>query len=266
MSVLQDPTLNSLLTIAGVLFGIISVVLAVVFYRRSVRAREPRYIMESWRVISESESRIRHFTMRIGDNELKHVSLTKILFWNAGRETILRSDVSQNAPLRLGIRAPARIYDVSIPFTSKPECDFRVSNQSFAEAKIDFEFVGHGDGCVIQVIHDARSPAELHLSAGFKGFDLKRVRPRPVWQQAKRPLTADAGFATLGALISIMVFATAGVLGALDGFGNWGRSVFWSSLGAMVGSMLLIIRAIRVRLETHAARARRRVRSMTDAA
>ena len=61
----------------------------------------PIYILRTVNLVRENVQKIDTVNILYAGNKVNNLSITKIAFWNDGKETINNSDVAQNNPIRL---------------------------------------------------------------------------------------------------------------------------------------------------------------------
>jgi uncharacterized protein (DUF1778 family) len=108
------------------------------------------------------------------DIEIKRIAITEIAFWNAGNESILRSNIASRDQLKIKLKNQAIFLDKpSIIFSSHTANNFQVFEyRKFLNfVKFDFEYLDKNRGAVIQVVHDGSSEQDLEIIGSIIGVN-----------------------------------------------------------------------------------------------
>jgi|LakMenE18May11ns_1017448.scaffolds.fasta_scaffold9412545_2 uncharacterized alkaline shock family protein YloU len=81
-------SLDTLLGITGVILGALGLAAAYVFYRKSIRAKEPMYAMRSENLIRDNISTMTGLKILYNNINIDNLTRTNVAFWNRGAETI----------------------------------------------------------------------------------------------------------------------------------------------------------------------------------
>lgn len=87
--------------IVGIVLAVISILLAVIFYRRSRKFKQLGYAVRTWKIIEDYSATLPGLSVTYGDQRVQYLSVSKLAFWNRGSETINWSDVATADPLRI---------------------------------------------------------------------------------------------------------------------------------------------------------------------
>jgi hypothetical protein len=82
------------INIISISLALISIVLAYIFYRRSQRFKEPCWAIRSITLIEGYSSKVEDLEITYKNKKVENLSISRILFWNSGRETVLRQDIT----------------------------------------------------------------------------------------------------------------------------------------------------------------------------
>src|SRR4051812_15083955 len=82
-----------ILTLVGFPITVISLILAYVFYKRSLRVKAPCWDIVNNNLVSESVSKLDGLEVLYGRVPVARLSVARVIFWNGGSETILESDI-----------------------------------------------------------------------------------------------------------------------------------------------------------------------------
>ena len=174
--------LDTLLGIAGVVLGTLGLAAAYIFYRKSIRAKEPMYAMRSENLIRDNISRMTGLKILYNDINIVNLTTTNIAFWNRGAETIDSRDRVESNPLRIGASQEVKILDAKIILENNPSSRMHISLEADgSSAYVFFDYLDKGHGGIIQVIHTGLSSSDLSLIGDIKGARLEKVKPKNVF-------------------------------------------------------------------------------------
>ena len=173
--ILSNPLLNGL----GFILGVISIVLAFVFYKKSIRAKEPCWSIRNINLVRGFGSTIQDLEIFYKKQEVENLSVSKIIFWNNGSETLNFSDISQTNILKIiPAKESVKLLDTKILSANSETSQF-ASEINNNEALLRFDYLDQGQGALIQVFHTGTSSQDLILKGAIKGVSkLKRIAIR----------------------------------------------------------------------------------------
>lgn len=106
-------------------------------------------------------------TVLYKDEVVHRVSKVEVVFWNRGRGTLRREDISANHPVAFAVGG--RILDrPELVAVSSEDCDIEVSQASDEPAKVvvGFHHLNHLDGCAFEVLHTGE-PGTIERTGGI---------------------------------------------------------------------------------------------------
>jgi hypothetical protein len=166
---------NPIVIVLGLIGGVCSVIaipLSVVLYFKSKKEKRPRFIIESNNIILGLSNAIPDLKITYSGHgpPLSNFTVTRLYFWNDGRETITKQDVARNDVLTITINDPFRILDATIVYATSKANNIGISvNREKKDIALTFDYLDHGDGTVLQIIHDGTSNSDLNLLGSIKG-------------------------------------------------------------------------------------------------
>jgi hypothetical protein len=174
-------SIDTVLGLTGTILGMIGLFTGYVFYRRSRRVKEPFYSINSNNLIQDNVSSMTGLEVSYKGYPIESLTVTKILFWNNGADTIEKSDIVSANPLRIECSNGNRILDASVLETNNSSCQLvtEIMNAGRA-ASIDFDYLDKSNAAVIQIIHTGKTSANLTLKGDLKGatirlYELKKL-------------------------------------------------------------------------------------------
>lgn len=175
-----DPVKEYVLNNASLLITtFISVSLAAYFYFKSNHTKNPRYALKSTNLVEDFVSKLDALEMKYAGKEINNLTITKLIFWNNGKDTIRRLDVASTDPLILKIKDEQYFLDAKIIYQKKPANRFLVSLASNKkQITMDFEYIDKNEGAIIQLLHTGRSSKDISLCGTIMGAGkIKQVAP-----------------------------------------------------------------------------------------
>ncbi|WP_340152282.1 hypothetical protein [uncultured Marivirga sp.] len=167
----MEEIINSVwFIISGYLIGIISIIVAVVTYRKSKVIKRPCAFNRTNNLISKSKNTISdiQITAEYKGVPVETLSYTKVAFYNAGKRTIKNSDLTQIDPLRIEIEDEV-IYDYEIIYFSKEANNFKLDKVDGHTVLINFDYIDFKQGVIIKIIHSGNTPTYTSKNLKVKG-------------------------------------------------------------------------------------------------
>jgi hypothetical protein len=166
---------NPIVIVFGLIGGVCSVIaipLSLILYFKSKKERRPRFVSYSNNIILGLSNAIPDLKITYSGHgpPLENFTVTRFFFWNDGRETIAKLDVAKNDPLTITINEPFRILDATIVHTTSKANNVGIAvNREKKDITLTFDYLDHGDGTVLQIIHDGTSNSDLSFLGSIKG-------------------------------------------------------------------------------------------------
>ncbi|MGK7896698.1 MAG: hypothetical protein AB4372_24540 [Xenococcus sp. (in: cyanobacteria)] len=158
-----------------VIASIASIIGLILFFFN--KQRRPFYIVKSFNLIKDSSSTIENFDIKYKTEdvngitnvvEIESLTISKILFWNGGRETINKSDIVDSAPVTIASKNPkSKILKSNIIKNSISNEHTNISVDRKTN-NILFDFLESGNGVVIEVLHTGSCSDNLSLEGYVK--------------------------------------------------------------------------------------------------
>ncbi|MFA4849468.1 MAG: hypothetical protein WC626_07050 [Methanoregula sp.] len=158
--------INLILSIIGIVFGILSLVLGymAIKYQKPVFIKETSNIIDSEIIegIIQTDPNLK--ISYIGE-PITNLSSTCITLWNAGNIRINNDDIPKNTPVWIMPKNDVKIYRLSL-INVKPENAFRTFLNPSPTAPhtkfyFTFEYLGKNEGQKIQLIHSGKSSDDI---------------------------------------------------------------------------------------------------------
>lgn len=210
-------SIDTILGIIGTLLGIIGLITGYIFYRKSLRLKEPCFIIVSNNLIVDNITNLNGLEILFKNQRVQTLTVSKVLFWNHGFDTIEKGDIVLSDPLRIEASPDVQILDTSIVQTNNPSSKFLLKrNAKKSSVELIFDYLDKDNGVIIQVIHTGKSSNNINFMGKIKGanlIDLKFTKRAYIYSILIATLTCF-----LVVIASIFMFKFTSTLGDL---GKW---------------------------------------------
>ena len=108
--------------------------------------------------------------MFYGGTSIQNLTVSKVAFWNDGREIINKSDIVDSDPLRIEAVGTCDILDASVIKETNKINQFSIEKVDNKSVRILFDFLDKkGQGGAVQVIHTGTQSADIKIDGSVKG-------------------------------------------------------------------------------------------------
>lgn len=156
------------LAFTSFVLGVISLIAGFVFFFKGRRERYARYQFITSVIVQGGSDHPDGLTFAFKGIPQQQVAVTKILFWNAGRETIRRSDMTNEDPLKLTVEG-VEILDAQVVESSAASCVFTTTQESPVHCRLDFDYLDYRDYAILQIVHNGDGRTGLSISGKILG-------------------------------------------------------------------------------------------------
>ncbi len=167
LSLFQD---NPILNVVFLVVALIGVFATIFFYVKSIRKREPTFSIRSINLVLEKINKIDGLEISFQEEKIDNLSVSKIAFYNNGKETIRRDDIAPKDPIRIIIDNKYKILDADILFQKKQANNFEIKNDG-KQVEVLFDYIDYAEGAVFQLIHTGKSSDDLEIKGTVFGSD-----------------------------------------------------------------------------------------------
>jgi hypothetical protein len=153
------------------ILSLIGIVLAILFYFKSRRKKSIMYYFKSDLLIQDFIQKIKGLTIKFFEKNINELTVTKIVFWNNGTETINANDIPTNDKFSIIIANDYDILDVSIIniINITNDINFFISENG-KEININFEYLDKSDGFILQILHTGTCSENFVINGTIKSF------------------------------------------------------------------------------------------------
>lgn len=144
--------LELVLAVGGFVVGIAGLV-----YARTVQPRKSlAYKTSGIRLISDAGGALpKEVKVYYDDKPLENLTMSEILIWNNGNQTIKREDIVQLNPLRVEVTKGHAILKVQLEHPTRKEIAFKAQphEEDQIQLLLTFDFLDQNDGVRFQILH-----------------------------------------------------------------------------------------------------------------
>ncbi|MFA5331597.1 MAG: hypothetical protein WC342_04385 [Methanoregula sp.] len=246
-------------SVLNLVIAIGGIILAIFFYLRSTKNREPVFAIRTYNILEDYSSKMTGLTINYKAETVKDLSVSKIAFWNRGRETIKKSDIPSGDQLRIVAKPGQKILNAEIITPTNSPNKFELSTiEDHGLVRIDFEYLDKNQGGVIQIIHTGTSSEDIAIEGTVMGFGKPvnsnidaRISKKLAFLKIEKPSRKIIRFIGLIvvlilALFSIVLIVSSLVVFSLSGlivglmYGSMTAWVYYSSVRSVVPKNLSI--------------------------
>jgi hypothetical protein len=139
----------------GVAIGILGLIAAYIFYRRSLVRPKISFIKNSLFVIGPNSEFPSELEVFYKGKKVPLVTKSMVVIWNSGNSTLSGTQVVETDPLRIEVGIDCEVLDVELErFTRKTNAfNISISPEYPNIVKCSFDYLDPQDGVVIRVIH-----------------------------------------------------------------------------------------------------------------
>ena len=176
---------SQFVTLSGIIFGPIGIVLAIFFFFKSKKVVKPSFQISSVLMLGKEENSLpNEVTVMYGNKNVRRLTKTTLTFWNDGSEVLRGENVVKGDPLRVAIEKGDNILSHSVlKWTTKANAfSIEKSLDKPYELLLHFDYLNQNDGAVIELLHDSNRDYPLVLGS-IKGVP-KGIRNLSIGSQS----------------------------------------------------------------------------------
>lgn len=163
-------TENPWISVLSLFLALLGIVLAIIFFIRGRRTKEPRYTIRSTNLMRDFTSRLEALEMTYAGERISNLTATKLAFWNNGKDTINGSDIAAADPLMVKVNDGYKILDSSVLYAKNAANQFSINHSDDGlHVLIQFDYIDADEGGVIQLLHTGKSSDDIEVCGTIKG-------------------------------------------------------------------------------------------------
>lgn len=164
---------NPLVIVGSLALAVLGVVLAIVFYIRSQKNKTPYFQSSNYTLIEGLHKTLDDIEVHYKGVYQERITITKVAFWNEGRETIDGKDLIQKDPLRVVCPNDIEILDIKVVSDNADLNSIVIGDEASDENSryypISFEYLDHEEYFVVQLIHNGDALGKFIVEGKIKG-------------------------------------------------------------------------------------------------
>lgn len=162
----ENPWMSAL----SFFLALLGIILAIFFFIKSRRTKEPRYAILSTNLMRDFTSRLEALEMTYSGERISNLTATKLAFWNNGKDTINGSDIASADPLMVKVKDEYNILDSSMLYAKNAANQFSIDpSDDGTHVLIQFDYLDADEGGVIQLLHTGKSSDDIEVCGTIKG-------------------------------------------------------------------------------------------------
>lgn len=162
----ENPWLSAL----SFFLALLGIILAIIFFIRSRRTKEPRYAIRSTNLMRNFTSRFKALEMTYAGEQISNLTATKLAFWNNGKDTINGRDIAVADPLMVKVKDEYKILDSGVLCAKNAANQFSIKRaDDGSHVLIQFDYLDEDEGGVIQLLHTGKSSDDIEVCGTIKG-------------------------------------------------------------------------------------------------
>ena len=156
-----------------IITAIVSIIITSIF-QKSIK---PIYTSFSSKILNESEiAKQNKIKILYNNNEVKSLTITKLVFWNSGKQTIdYKVHIAEKDPFRIELHEEGEILDYELLY-QKEANDISPLLSDNKIINIPFNYFSHNEGFVIKIYHTGKNGKQIRMCGSLKeDAKIKRV-------------------------------------------------------------------------------------------
>lgn len=188
VGILQNPVVG----IIVIALAVAAPILAYVFYGKGRRLKGPSWAIRSNNLVREYTAKLPDLDIRYKGENVENLTMSRILFWNRGADTIRRTDIASADPLRVEAVGDIKLLNIELLETNNSASQFTATlaaNQ--CSVLIEFEFLDRGQGAVLQVVHSGIRSKDISVVGTIMGAGTPRQQKIQVYEYLPLPTSRE---------------------------------------------------------------------------
>lgn len=147
----------------------------IIFTPLTRKVKRPLYAIRSFNIVKNTKGDFNKLKIYYNGSLANCLTVSKIAFWNSGRETINISDVAPRAPPKIISKGNYKLLDANVVYSKNYvnafdiSVNFDESSQVITDVKICFDYLDRTEGGVIRIVHTGKSSKDIEILGTLKG-------------------------------------------------------------------------------------------------
>lgn len=158
---------NQWLNLTFLILSVLSILISYYLYYKSKKKRQPKYSIRSVNVLSNSIQKLGEIKVSYKNKTVESLTVTKVVIWNAGNDTLNFSDMTTIDRLRIEPSNGIEIFNAELTHQSNSTNNMHIISQDNI-VDIQFDYLDQNQGGVIKIIHSGKMSSDLNIKGTFK--------------------------------------------------------------------------------------------------
>jgi hypothetical protein len=198
--------METIINYLGLAIGLVLAVIGIILQIKSNKKKELVYSIRSNNLISGSVSNLENLTITYKDQKIGNLTVSKILFFNRGNETITKQDLMSIH--HLGINSDGKVLNARVIEGNYLPNNIKLQHQNNSKnVYIDFDYLDHNHGSIIQIIHTGLSSDDLNVDGSIIGVqNLIKLDPNQIMGNIVFGKRQKIVFAVMGLIMLVGLY------------------------------------------------------------
>lgn len=163
---------SQIIPFGGFIFGILSLIFAYIFYKKTKRFKKILYLKKSFNLIKNFTQRIdERLSLKYDNEDIQNLTITNILLCNTGNETINFADIAKADPIKICSSNKASILKLNIIYSDNVANNFKLLHPHNKDSYIlHFDYIDKREKVIIKALHSGKSSDDIALEGHIKGI------------------------------------------------------------------------------------------------
>lgn len=148
--------------------AVIGIILTLYFFFKSKKDKRPVINSKTFQLFTASPLIKNKLEIKYDGRSVDKILLTKIAFWNAGREAIRKDDIAIKDALIIHAPNNTIIYDFEIIDQNQAN-GFFIEKINEHELRIIFDYINFNDGILLNIFHSDLRSEKIKVTGSFIG-------------------------------------------------------------------------------------------------
>lgn len=160
---------NEIFTILSFFIGIIGLAIGIFSYLKSKKVKRLSYEKHSFNLVNDSISKFPKLELKYDNNKISNLSITKLILWNSGNETIDKKDIISSEQIHITKSNDTIIYNIEIKEIVEKSNNFLILEENNSW-NIIFDYIDPQQGISIEIFHSKISSKDIKIKGKIKGL------------------------------------------------------------------------------------------------
>jgi len=160
---------NQWLNLIFLVLALISILISLFLFFLSKKEKSPLFNVKHLNLVKGHIRKLDRVKITYNNEEVKDLTLTRVSFWNQGKETIDKSDIAQADPLRVQLPEGSILLEASLDYVHNIVNNISIKlSEDRRSLYINFDYLDTSEGCALTIYHSADS-GDVQVLGTIKG-------------------------------------------------------------------------------------------------